>query len=390
MYAKGTNTDNDTSNLIGSPGSGFLNHLEGLSLNLENLDINTIATIGSSLIELLQSDDQTAADSNFLKSTAMNKLLIWKGDISKALEMTESGIDSLENELKSLKAESGSGCCHPAVHSLMPVDITIPCEEKGVTSSVLPRPARLQIEFSRDMIVEKPLSDNGAGVRVQAEAKDEDIDSPGTATSKFVETSTSPKVALSSEMAKHVKFPGEVDESRSTDEVLNVNRESVDFFASANCKPIECTGSTSVFTNVSLCTNGDDVSLCDLILASNRESASRSYEVFNSLLPVGTYQSDNLGAASVSSWQNDSFIRGTFSRRKRFLRFKERVTTLKYRAFQHLWKEDIRLLSIRKIRPKSQKRFELSSRMSHSGVQKHRSSIRSRFYSPGKDIYLFL
>ncbi|XP_042521191.1 uncharacterized protein LOC122094675 isoform X2 [Macadamia integrifolia] len=43
----------------------------------------------------------------------------------------------------------------------------------------------------------------------------------------------------------------------------------------------------------------------------------------------------------------------------------------------------MRLLSMRKSRPKSQKRFELTSRTVHAGHQKNRSSIRARFTSPG-------
>lgn len=394
LYVKESNTDNDTSHLSGSPVSGFQNHFEGFSFNLENLEANNIANIGSSLIELLQSEEQTAVDSNFVRSTAMNKLLIWKADVSKALEITESEIDLLENELKSLKAESGSGVLCPAVSCSPSVEaITKPCEEQGMASSLLPRPAPLRFESSRDMIVEKTSFDSGALIHDRAEAKDEDMDSPGTATSKFVEPLSLAKADLSSDMVKHAECHGDVGADGSTDEGVessarNFNREKIDLPASADGgKLIESTGSAPGSSDCSLSTNGDDT-LCNLILASNRESAYRASELFNKLLPEDKYQSSSPGAANDSSWQDDLFIRKKFAARKRFLRFKERVITLKFRAFQHLWKEDLRLLSIRKNRARSQKRFELSSRTSHSGYQKHRSSIRARFYSHAGNLSL--
>ncbi|CAN6565771.1 unnamed protein product [Malus baccata var. baccata] len=119
--------------------------------------------------------------------------------------------------------------------------------------------------------------------------------------------------------------------------------------------------------------------LCDSIFSANKIFASRASDIFSKLLPK-----EHISGVSVSSsWKNDSLIKEKFAKRKRRLRFVERVITLKFKAFQHLWKEDMSVLSMRKYRSKSHKKFELSLRATNNGHQKHRSSIRSRFSTPG-------
>ncbi|KAL4290507.1 hypothetical protein GQ457_14G023250 [Hibiscus cannabinus] len=90
-FGEAANIDNDISNLCGSPSIGSQNHLEGPAFNLEKLDINSIINMGSLLINL-----PCTVDSSFVLSTAISKLLLLKGDALKALEMTESEVDSLE------------------------------------------------------------------------------------------------------------------------------------------------------------------------------------------------------------------------------------------------------------------------------------------------------
>ncbi|KAJ0654978.1 putative transcription factor MYB/SANT family [Helianthus annuus] len=68
--------------------------------------------------------------------------------------------------------------------------------------------------------------------------------------------------------------------------------------------------------------------------------------------------------------------------RKRFLKFKERAITLKFKAFQYSWKESLRLLSVRSG-AKSQKKFESISRLGYIDSQKHRISNHSRSSTPG-------
>ncbi|KAF2295848.1 hypothetical protein GH714_034542 [Hevea brasiliensis] len=139
-FGKGINADNDVSNLCGSPCVGSQSHIEGFSFNLDVLNATSIANLGSALVELLQSDDSSSVDSSFVKSTALNKLLIWKGGISKALEVTESEIDLLENELKSLKFETGSRCpCPAAASCFLAGDESKLCSEQAASSNDIPR-----------------------------------------------------------------------------------------------------------------------------------------------------------------------------------------------------------------------------------------------------------
>ncbi|RWR76948.1 SANT/Myb domain-containing protein [Cinnamomum micranthum f. kanehirae] len=127
-----------------------------------------------------------------------------------------------------------------------------------------------------------------------------------------------------------------------------------------------------------------DSALSTLIFASNKELAREASEVFDNILPSNQPQSDTGETASnIFCRKSGLHIQEKLSMHKHFQKFKEWVLTYKFRAFHHLWKEDMRLLSLKNNRVKSQKRFELSCRSSHSTYQKHRSSIHSRYTSPG-------
>ncbi|KAI3520106.1 hypothetical protein L1887_09330 [Cichorium endivia] len=78
-------------------------------LNLENLELN----LSSSLDELLQIDVSSSPGSGFVKSTAMDKLQVLKADITRTLEITETEIDSLECEMKSLVSDIEGSCSFP-------------------------------------------------------------------------------------------------------------------------------------------------------------------------------------------------------------------------------------------------------------------------------------
>ncbi|XP_057979549.1 uncharacterized protein LOC131165618 isoform X2 [Malania oleifera] len=388
LFVKGVSVGNDTSNLSGSPDPVSQPRPEHFPINLENLELNTIANLSSSLIEMLQPDDQSSVDSSFVRSTAMNKLLIWKGGILKALEVTESEIDQLENELKSLKSESRTICPCPEASSYLPAEgSTKSCDERVATSNMISTPTPLLIS-SGDIGVEKIDDCNGALEEAHAEIKDDDVDSPGTATSKFVEqlplkNATSPYDTVNNtECSRGLGVTGLEAEVKCTvshcmDQRIDISvcEDANKFTDSISAAPNSC--------DVGICTDGEDA-LCD-ILTYNKNIATSSSEIFNKLFPKDHSQ---FNISEASNAQNESLIKEKFAMRKRFLRFKERVITLKFRAFLHLWKEDMRLLSIRKYRAKSQKKFELSSRTSQSGYQKYRSSIRSRFYSPDSQVKL--
>ncbi|XP_022641184.1 uncharacterized protein LOC106771825 isoform X2 [Vigna radiata var. radiata] len=369
LFGKTTNVDNDVSNLTCSPAPLSENNLQRFSFNLEKFDIGSLNNLGSSIIELVQSDDPTSVDSGPMRSNAINKLLIWKADISKVLEMTESEIDLLENELKSLKSESGVTC--PFAVSLG--SQMVGSGEKsfeghvGVSDQVT-RPVPMNIVD--DANTEKvPFSTNLHSVHENV--KEEDIDSPGTATSKFVE----PLPVSCGAGGGYVNFSQDLD---------SVPSAAVKYLIPCTARKdviVPCVdGKTSLEVNDSM-----DI-LCGTIISSNKESANKASEVFDNLLPKDCCKIGRMGTSSDTC--NQTLIREKFVEKKRFARFKERVIALKFRALHHLWKEDMRLLSIRKCRPKSHKKNELSVRTTCNGNQKNRSSIRSRFPFPGNHLSL--
>ncbi|KAE8702580.1 Serine carboxypeptidase-like 27 isoform 1 [Hibiscus syriacus] len=171
------------------------------SFNLENLDINSIINMVSSLIDLLQPDDPSTMDSNFLRSTAINKLLLWKGDILKTLEMTESEIDYLENKLKSLKVNSRSRNRLPSTASSLPVQVNgKSCEKQEAASSMISQPAPLKMDPSADVLEEKQHLCNGVLEDVSVDKKDGV--SPGTATSDFMASSSLDKTVPLGDIVK--------------------------------------------------------------------------------------------------------------------------------------------------------------------------------------------
>ncbi|XP_021658302.2 uncharacterized protein LOC110648396 isoform X2 [Hevea brasiliensis] len=388
-FGKGINADND-SNLCGSPCVGSQSHIEGFSFNLDVLNATSIANLGSALVELLQSDDSSSVDSSFVKSTALNKLLIWKGGISKALEVTESEIDLLENELKSLKFETGSRCpCPAAASCFLAGDESKLCSEQAASSNDIPRPSSLQVSSCGAGHVEKIPIFNGVLEIVHGGRKDDDVDSPGTATSKFVESASMVMAVSSSDLMRQDECSDDMGVIQTPNMVLKSvvpcsNRQDIDEPAHRDVNLLtESKEGASFPSDVIIAENN----LCHLILTANKESASRASQVFINLLPRDQFNVDFSEVANVAFLQNDPLVKERFVMRKRFLKFKERVVTLKFKAFQHLWKEDMRFLSIRKYRAKTQKKYELSMRTTHSGHKKNRSSIRSRF-SPGGNLSL--
>ncbi|EOY18595.1 Duplicated homeodomain-like superfamily protein isoform 1 [Theobroma cacao] len=391
-FGKAANIDNDISNLCGSPSLGSQNHLEGPSFNLEKLDMNSIINMGSSLVDLLQSDDPSTVDSSFVRSTAMNKLLLWKGDVLKALETTESEIDSLENELKTLKANSGSRYPCPATSSSLPMEENgRACEELEAISNMIPRPAPLKIDPCGDALEEKVPLCNGDLEEVNADAKDGDIDSPGTATSKFVEPSSLEKAVSPSDVKLH-----ECSGDLGTVQLTTMGEVNLAPGSSNEGTSVPFSGEGSALEKIDNDVHGPEPSnsvadieniMYDVIIATNKELANSASKVFNNLLPKD-WCSVISEIANGACWQTDSLIREKIVKRKQCIRFKERVLMLKFKAFQHAWKEDMRSPLIRKYRAKSQKKYELSLRSTLGGYQKHRSSIRSRLTSPAGNLSL--
>ncbi|XP_055834999.1 uncharacterized protein LOC129903455 isoform X2 [Solanum dulcamara] len=395
QLVKATNIDQDVGNLCGSPSVVSQYYSEGSGFNLENWDLAQISNLNSSINELLQSEDPSFVDSGFMRSTAVNKLLVWKSDITKALEKTEVEIDSLENELKTLISGPENIQLVPSAPCFPPKDCYANShEDQGTTSNIASKPVPLLVDIPDDLIGEEEVIIHG---NEQIEVKVEDIDSPGSATSKFVELPSEKNVEpvdamkhdgmLISDDSKSRRlnvnmcsFTEEKAKSRSLDvKLCNFNEEKArDTLACWESSQPTASYSHSVSNDSLNC--GEDA-LYNLILASNKDSAQRAFEVFKNLLPASKCSFDFSRAVRGSSLQIDPAVKERFVKRKQFQQFKEKIIALKYRVHQHLWKEDIRMLSVRRFRAKSQKKFDFSLRPVQTGHQKHRSTVRSRFFT---------
>ncbi|XP_071738537.1 uncharacterized protein [Rutidosis leptorrhynchoides] len=278
------------------------NHTPELTFNLENLELPEGFNMNSLLDELLQTDETSAPGSTF----AMDKLQVWKADISRTLEITESEIDSLENELKSLSSDVGGSC------------------------PILPASG-----FTLKKCNNKSIECNTAG----------DLESPGTSTSKLAE-----------------------------DNKYECSQDHVGTDMVTLC------GDSSQASTVAA---GDNVldKLYDTILASNNATAKEtSYEI-SKMLPT-------CFRTSISRVTDKSLMAEKIVMRKRFLKFKERVTCLKFRALHYYWKKDLCLLSVKKSGSKPQRKSELNFRLGFAEHQRHRASIHTRLSSPAGSLSL--
>ncbi|CAN4106447.1 unnamed protein product [Withania somnifera] len=393
QLVKATNIDQDVANLCGSPSVVSQYCSEGSSFNLENWDLAQISNLDSSINELLQSEDPSSVNSGFMRSTAVNKLLVWKSDITKALEKTEAEIDSLEIELKTLISGPENTQLVPFASCSPPTDCYANShDDQGTTSNIASGPAPLLVDIPDDLIGEEEADIHE---NEQTEVKVEDIDSPGSATSKFVELPSEKDAApvdamqcggmLISDDSKSRRlnvnmcsFTEEKAKSRSSDvKICSFNEEKArDTLACWESSQPTASYSHSISSSSLNC--GEDT-LYNLILAANKDSAQRAFEVFKNLLPASNCSFNFSRAVRGLLLQIDPVVKERFAKRKQFQQFKEKIIALKFRVHQHLWKEDIRMLSIRKFRAKTQKKFDLSLRLVQIGHQKHRSTVRSRF-----------
>ncbi|XP_042505940.1 uncharacterized protein LOC122082443 isoform X2 [Macadamia integrifolia] len=403
-YNKVADIDNDMSNLSDSPDQGFQNFLEEFPVSLENLELNPLNNLSSLLSDLVQAEDASSGDSCFVRSTGTNKLLLLKSDILKAIEKTEYEIDLFDSELKSLNLELEiGGFCLRGPSSLQVISVPKHCTEVCDASNVLPTTAPLQVAAAGEVLEEKPMIHNDTLVDVCTGVGDEDIDSPRTSTSKFVEPPCVKNPDSSADVAKHEESSMGLEVASSTtaggQSLLPSDKKrpaaSVSGAAESNHRVeinvsgveeannlVKINSSAQISSNLGP-HSGKECKLHSSIFASNKDNARKAFEVFNKLLPSEQHEVDIWGASCAFNLQNRVLVKKKLATRKCFLRFKERILTMKFRAIQYLWKDDMRLLSRRKSRSKFQRRFEMSSRVSHAGHQKNRSSIRSRFTSTG-------
>ncbi|PIN11986.1 Nuclear receptor coregulator SMRT/SMRTER [Handroanthus impetiginosus] len=374
---KEANVGHDATNSSCSPSIMSQTLYDGPPLDLENLELASIANLSSSIDELLQSDDPSSMETHYARTTSINKLLLWKVDMSKALEMTESEIDSLETELKSLTAEPR--LAHPADSSSLTAECQLkPCEEVVTASKSASRPAPLQIVSSGETIVEdSPIAQPDE----QVVSKDEDIDSPGSATSKYVEVLSAKEDLFPSETAVYLEGPMNLDVSSSSNLDETCPKNGLNDKTNSGCLDNHVvTRATNCEDFASLTSSHCDVdSIYKSILSSNKDSAKRALEELNKLLPAEQCPFDTSTVSSVYSSEVDSsVVKEKFLMRKRYLQFKEKVLTIKFNVFQHFWKEG-RLVSLRKLRGKAQKKFDPG----RNGFKKNRFSSRSRISYAG-------
>uniref|UniRef100_A0A1D1XWG5 Nuclear receptor corepressor 1 n=3 Tax=Anthurium amnicola TaxID=1678845 RepID=A0A1D1XWG5_9ARAE len=353
-----------------SPSHDSQHCLENFSINSEHLDHSSLSDISSVLTDLLLPENACSIGSHFMRHTAMSKLLLLKDNILKQLEKTESEIDLFENELKKLNSEcerndastlkmssgyEGSDPCQRL--SKMSVDYLLQSSGEHATANgplcELIRAANDQGDSSLNAVESDSLDATLKGI----EASDS-----VSLKAAVLETGSS---ALSD--SDHL-FPS-----------ISGNEQAA--VCGVGSPPDVGTGSYDAYPAVNSAL--ECCSLAAAIMALNRESAKRASEALD--IPFRTISSQFQAVGSFDNLldkQEDSRIRNKLAMHKRSLRFKERALAFKYRALQHMWKEDLRVLSMKKHRPKSQRRFELNFRSSQNGSQKNRS-LRSRFVLSG-------
>ncbi|KAK8555145.1 hypothetical protein V6N13_103874 [Hibiscus sabdariffa] len=214
------------------------------------------------------------------------------------------------------------------------------CGEQKDASGMIPRPALLKIDTCADALVENLPICNGVKEEVNDDVEEGDIDSSGTATSKFVEPLSLEKAVSPFDIVKFNECSGDLGSVQLTtmEEVLlatgsgNEGTAATISVEGSMLKKID--NDATVLESSSSGAGGENI-MYERILATNKELAIVASEVFCELLPK------DFCGVDVACTQSDTAIREKFAMRKQYLRFKERVLTLKFRAFQNAWKEDM-------------------------------------------------
>ncbi|KAL9226963.1 hypothetical protein vseg_002715 [Gypsophila vaccaria] len=329
-------TDGDTNNFSASSVPLFENEADGMQFNLEKLELKSVTKLRSLLDELLLLDGRSSMGSGFKRSSASNMLLLWKKDISKSIEMTETEIEFLENELNLLKGDLRRGILCPSWSNSSHIDAD--CDGLNDFCRRLPDPFKaVSVE---GMIVENKLPNHCAREGEDLFACDSKKKTFGT-------------YCLG-------------------DEVKAIKDHSV----------------ASIAEHPGVC-DMKEFKLCDTILASNKETASKASGLLSNLLPrvENGNIADGMNAFRLSYLPSEARIKKQLLRRRQLLKLKERVLSLKHRAFYHFWKEDLRLLSLSR-RTKPHKKLDVNSKTMQTGNRKHRLSIRPHLASSAGSLSL--
>lgn len=355
------------------------------SVKLEQLGDDLIHSIESMLVELLQHDDSCSGDSK--GPTSSSKLLLLKESISKEIEKTELEIDSLEGELKSANTEAGTALegsptgvtyaenLSPSSGTSKVPGSVVFCETSHVTKEPGEFIASPKIPVVQDADVK------GA---VMMEIETAPVCNSKTVSSE--ESAVSPGNAKVEACAAADLSPLKSSEGAGSQNDIDIDRqETSSCHVNADSMKVEVSDGTPV----NQCSY-DNQNLLSSVTSANNDIAKLMNESLFESLPVDTHCRDALGpSCRLSQRKNDKTIKERLGVHKTRLRLKEQILTLKFKAYRHLWKEDVRLLSAKKQRSKSHKRIDQSNRTTQIGSQRQRSSNRSRLAMPAGNLSAF-
>ena len=365
---------NSTKDVLEADDKTFNNEF---SIKLDQLGDDPVSSLANMLVELIQHDDSCSGDSNGPTSTC--KLLLLKENISKEIEKTELEIDSLEGELKSVNTEAlttleGSPTGVPHTENLSP---------SSGTSKV---PGSVEICDTSDMIREpgELIGSPKVPVVQDADVKGADMMEIEAAPVHNAKTVPSEESAVSPGVAEgKVCAAADLSSLKASEEAGSQNDIDNDRLETSSCHA----NADSTEIEVSDDHKSD---LLSSVTSANNDIAKEMNEVLFKSLPGDTPGLEMLASSHLlSQRKSDLIVKERLGVRKTRLRLKEQILTMKFKAYRHLWKEDVRLLSAKKQRSKSNKRIDQSNRTSQIGSQRQRSSNRSRLAMPGQ-YYVFI
>ncbi|KAH0935007.1 hypothetical protein HID58_012124 [Brassica napus] len=341
----------DVSNICRSPSPVSSDYLERLPINIEELDNVSMERFGCLLSELLGTDDPVIGDFSSAQLTSMNKLLAWKGDILKAVEMAESEIDMLENKQKALKLEGGRQCRVVEPSSYL-------CQGDENVSKKQESPCILGPEIVASSVAETLVRDP-VHQAVSAKAPVEIFeDSPGEVKSLPQAFAT----VGSNEDSLRMPSVRVVASSKAINTSAVASQEAIDLFCADDM------------------VSNEDLH-CAKLLSTNKIYASESSGVFNELLPREFSSFDDSRFLGVRQRQFDSHVKEKIADRIELLRAREKILLLRFKAFQLAWKKDLHQLALTKYQPKSNKRTEVLPNAKISGRLKLPQPLRLRLSS---------
>ncbi|CAH8385229.1 unnamed protein product [Eruca vesicaria subsp. sativa] len=327
----------DVSNMCRSPSPVSSINLERLPISLEELDNISTERVGCLLTELLGSDDHGTGDSSSVQLTSMNKLLAWKGDILKAVEMAESEIDMLESKQRALKLESGRQC-----RVVQPSS----CLSEGDEN--VQQKASLGLKAVPSSVTETLVRDpvhQAVSAKVSVEIL-EDSRREVNSLSEFVAT-----VGINEDVLPIPSI------------TADTNQETIDLSSADD----------SMVSNEDL--------LCAKILSTNKIYATESSEAFSKLLPRDFSSFDDPRFPGICQRQHNSHVKEKIADRIELLRAREKILLLQFKAFQLAWKKDLHQLASTKYQPKANRKTDLFPNAKNSGHLKLAQPVRLRLSS---------